>query len=106
MDASINMPLIGMVVGLGPGDFVLDGDPGPSPKGGGAPPQFSAQFYCGRTAECIKRPLGIEVGLGQEDFVLDGDPAPSPKRDRAPNFRPSSIVVKRMHGSRCHSVRR
>jgi len=40
MDASINMPLIGMVVGLGPGDFVLDGDPGPSPKGGGAPPNF------------------------------------------------------------------
>jgi len=65
------MPLIGMVVGLGPGDFVLDGDPGPSPKGGGAPSQFSAQFYCGRTAECIKRPLGIEVGLGQEDFVLE-----------------------------------
>ena len=30
------MPL-GMEVGLSPGEFVLDGDPVPSPKGGGAP---------------------------------------------------------------------
>ena len=30
------MPLV-MEVGLSPGEFVLDGDPGPSPKGGGAP---------------------------------------------------------------------
>ena len=29
--------VLGMVVGLSPGDFVLDGDPAPSPKGGGAP---------------------------------------------------------------------
>jgi len=31
-----------MEVGLSPGEFVLDGDPAPSPKGGGAepPPQF------------------------------------------------------------------
>jgi len=40
---------------------------GPSPrpqKGeGGAPPQFSAHFYCGQTAGCIKMPLGMEVGL-------------------------------------------
>jgi len=37
--------------------------PSPSPKGGGAPPQFSAHFYCGQTAGCIKMPLGIELGL-------------------------------------------
>ena len=30
------MPL-GMEVGLSPGEFVLDGDPAPSPKGGGVP---------------------------------------------------------------------
>ena len=30
------MPL-GIAVGLSPGDFVLDGDPAPSPKSGGAP---------------------------------------------------------------------
>jgi len=47
------MPL-GMDVGLSPEDFVLDGDPVPSPtkgagplpdKGGGAP-NFSAHVYC------------------------------------------------------------
>ena len=26
--------ILGMVVGLSPGEFVLDGDPAPSPKGG------------------------------------------------------------------------
>jgi len=38
------MPL-GVEVGLGPGDFVLDGDPAPLlEKGGGAPLQFSARL--------------------------------------------------------------
>ena len=36
------------------------------------------------------------------DFVLHGDRAPCPKRGGAPNFRPTSIVAKRLHGSRCH----
>jgi len=52
-------------------------------------------------------PLGIEVGLSPGDFVLDGDLAPLPKKEaepgvRAPNFRPMSIVVKRLDGSRWH----
>ena len=71
---------------------VLDGDPVPFPQKGAEPPgpQFSAHFYCGQTAACIKMPLGIELGLGQGDFVLDGDPAPfpSPKAAQTPNFRP------------------
>ena len=29
--------ILGMVVGLSPGEFVLDGDPAPSPKRGRAP---------------------------------------------------------------------
>ena len=53
------MPL-GTEVGLSSGDFVFDGDPAPSPKRGGAPPQFSAHLYCGETAGCIKMPLGME----------------------------------------------
>jgi len=52
-----------------------DGDPAPSLKEGGAPPQFSAHVYCGQTAVWIKMPLGTEVGLGPDDIVLDGDPA-------------------------------
>ena len=40
MAAWITMSL-GMEVDLGPGDFVLDGDPAPPPqKGGGAPQVF------------------------------------------------------------------
>ena len=96
---------LGMDVVLGPGYIVRDGDPAPVPqKGGRAPPQFSAHLYCGQTAGCIKMPLGMEVGLNPGDFVLDGDPAPSPKRGGAPNFRPTSIVAKRLHESRCQLV--
>jgi len=48
--------------------------------------------------------LGMEVGLSPGDFVLDGDPAPIPEKGGAPNFLSSSIVAKRLHGSRCHLV--
>ena len=76
MAAGIKMPL-GMEVELGPGDFVLDGDPAPLPKKWAETrSQFSAHFYCGQTAGCIKMPLGMEVGLSPGDFVLDGDSAP------------------------------
>ena len=91
------MPL-GMEVGLGPGDIVLDGDPAP-PKKGGHTPQFSAHVRCGQTAACISIPLGTEVRFGQGDIVLDGDQLP-PKRGTAPNFRSMSIVAKRLDGSR------
>ena len=40
----IKMPP-GMEVGLGTGDFVLDGDPAPPPQEGGGAPQFSANVY-------------------------------------------------------------
>ena len=60
---------------------------GPSfpPQKGGRAPQFSAHFYCGQTAGCIKMPLGMEVGFGPGDFVLDGDPA-TPKKGHSPPF--------------------
>jgi len=67
--------VLGIEVGLSPGDFVLDGDPVPCPQKGVEPPfQFSAHFCCGQTARCIKMPLGMDVGLSPADFVLDGDP--------------------------------
>ena len=69
---------LGMGVGLGPVDIVLDGDTAPLPKKG-ADPQFSAHLYCGQTAGCIKMPLGMIIGFSPGDFVLDGDPAPTPK---------------------------
>jgi len=106
MAAWIKIPL-GTEVGLRPDDFVLDGDP-PSPQTGENPPaQCSAQVYCGQTAGWIKMALGVEVGLGPGDFVLDRGPAPSPKGGGAPsNFRPMSIVAKRLYVSGYHLVRR
>jgi len=96
---------LGKQVGLGPGHNVLDGDPAPPPLKGTAS-QFSAHICCGQMAAWMKLVLGTEVGLSLGDFVLDGDTAPSPKMGRSPlpNFRPISIVAKRLDASRCHLV--
>jgi len=75
---------LGMEIGLGPGDFVLDGDPAPSPKRGRSPsPQFAVHFYCGQTAGCIKMSFGMDVGSG----------IPT-----ATQFWPMSIVAKWLDG--------
>ena len=92
---------LGMEVGRGPGHIVRWG---PSPPKGGTTPQFSVHIYCGQTAGWIKRPLSTEVGLGPGGVVLHGDPD-SPKGGTVPNFRPMSILAKRLDGSRCHLVR-
>ena len=77
---------LGMVVRLGPGHIVLDGNPAPPPPKKRHRPQFSAHVRCGQTTGWIKMPLGVEValgiwikmalgvevGLGQGHIVLDG----------------------------------
>ena len=60
--------------------------------------------YCGQMVGQIKMKLGVQVGLGPDHIVLDGDPAPLPQRGTAPNFRPMSVVAKRLDGLRCHLV--
>jgi len=75
-------------------------------RGQSGPTQFSAHFCCGQTAGCIKMPLGMEVGFSPGECVRCGPSPPSPKRGGAPNFWPTSIVAKRLHGARCHLVRR
>jgi len=76
--------VLGMEVGLSPGDFVLDASQPPPQKGAEPPPHFSAHVCCGQTAGWIKMPLGLEVGLGLDNIVLDGDPAPPPKKGAEP----------------------
>jgi len=72
----------------------------PLPKNGDRAPQFSTHVYCGQTAGWIKMPLGMDVGLRPGRIVLDRDPAPPKKSGTAfPNFRPMSVVVKRLDGS-------
>ena len=84
MAAWIKMSL-GVELGLGPGDFVLDGDPAPSPKGGQSPPpKFSAHVYCGQTAAWMKLVFGTKVGLIPGNSVLDGDAAPLPTKGWSP----------------------
>jgi len=69
------MPL-GADVGLGPGDFVFDGNSAPPEKRAQPPTQFLTYVYCDETAGWIKMPLGTEVNLSQGDVVLDGVAAP------------------------------
>jgi len=91
MAAWIKMPL-GMKVGLGlgPGDFVLDGDPAP-------PSPNSSHVYCGQTAGWIKMVLGMEVGLSSGDFCyMETQPLP--------NSWPISTEAKRLDASRYHLV--
>jgi len=67
---------------------------------------FVTLVYYGHTVRCIKMKLGIKVGLGPGHIVLDGDLAPLDKSGTAPNFRPMSVMAKRLDGLRCHLVRR
>jgi len=53
----------------------------------------------------INMPLDTEVGLDPSNIVLDGDPVPARQETgKAPNFRPMSIVAKRLDVSKCHLV--
>ena len=96
MAASIKMSL-GMELGLGPGDFVLDGDPAPPPPKGHRP-QFSAHICCAQMAAWIKMSLGMELGLDLGHFVLDGDTAPPPQKNPPKKIRPMFIAAKRLDG--------
>jgi len=82
--------------------------PLPFPKRGAEPPKFSTHVYCGETAGWMKLVLGMEVGLSPGDFVfvLNGDRAPLSQKgaEPLPNFRPISIVAKRLDAPRCHMV--
>jgi len=64
-------------------------------------------LYCGQMVGWIKMPLGTMLRLGPAHTVLDGHPVPPSKRGTAsPNFRPMSIVAKRLDGLEYHLVRR
>ena len=77
---------LGMEVGLGPGDFVFDGDPAtPRTEGTLTTTRVLAHDYCGQTAGWMKTPLDTEV-----DLVETGTAAP-------PSFRPVSIVATVAH---------
>jgi len=101
----IKMPL-GTEIDLHPGGFVLDGDPAHLPKKGRSPPIFGP---------CLLYP---NCWMDQDDTWHGGGPWPRQHCVRwnpafpqkgggaAPNFRPMSIVVKRLYVSGYHLVQR
>ena len=98
------MPL-GMEVGLGPGDLVLDWDPAPPPKKGDGPQILGP---------CLLWPNswtdqdGTWHGGRRQPRRLCVRWGPSPLQIRGqcplPNFRPIYIVAKGLDGLRCHLV--
>jgi len=73
----------------------------PSAKGHSRPPPIFGRICCGQMAGWIKMPLGIgRYSLGPIDIV--SSPPQKEGTARPPNFRPISIVAKRLNTSRCH----
>ena len=92
-----------MEVGLGPGDFVFDGNPA-TPKTEGTPTttQFLVHVHCGQTVGWLKTPVGTEVDLSPRHIVLDWVPALRERGTAAPLFlvhvycghgRPSQLLL-------------
>jgi len=79
-------------VSLGPSHIVLDGDPAPPPQRG--------------TAPNFRPMLWPDGWLDQDATLYLGKPWPRQHCVRWEgtdlNFRPMSVVAKRMDGSRCH----
>jgi len=122
------MVALGMEIGLGPDDFVFDGDQATYRKGHTHPTQFLAHVYCGQTVGWMKTPLCMEVDLGTGHVVLGGVsalrergtaatwygsrpprrpncirrvPSAPRKAHNTPSFRPMSIVATVAHLSYC-----
>jgi len=104
MAARIKMSL-GMELGLGPGNFVLEGDPvPPSPKGGGGVPQIFGP--CLLWSNGFMDEAGTWHGGRPQPRRLSVRWGPSTPPEKGwnplPNFRLISIVAKRLDASRCH----
>ena len=96
----IQMPL-GTKVDLRPGCIVLDGDPVPPKKGCTAPPILAYALSKG----CVDQDATWYGGRPwPNSHCVTWGPSPLNRGTAAPNFRPMSVVTKRLAGSRCHLV--
>jgi len=78
-----------MKVGLGPGDFVLDGDPAPlPPKGHGAPRIFGPRLLWPNG--CIQDAAWYGGRRRPTRYCVRWDPVPPPLKGHSPQF--SAIV--------------
>jgi len=105
MAGSIKMPL-GMKVGLGPGDFVLDGEPAPLPKKGAEPlPNFRPMPVMAKRLDGSRWHLAWRGPWSRPHCARWGPSSPPQKgAEPPPNFRFIFIVAKRLDASRCHLV--
>jgi len=94
---------LGTLVRLDPGHIVLDGNPAPLPQRVTAP-IFGP--YLLRPNGCVDQDATWYgcIGLGIRDIVLDGTSSPSTKGAQPRNFRPMSVVAKRLDELKCHLV--
>jgi len=92
----------GTEVDLGPGDSSMWRQSSPSQKGGTAP-NFRLMTSVAKRLYQDTTWYGGSLSL---TTLLDGDPAPPPLKGHSPhpNFRPMSIVAKRLDGLRCNLV--
>jgi len=77
----IKMPL-GMEVGLSPGDFVLDGDPAPFPKGAQPHPIFGPCLMWPNG--CMEQDATWYEGRPRRNIVFDVDPTTPRKKAHPP----------------------
>jgi len=98
----IKMPL-GMELDFGPGDFVLDGDPAPLPKRGVDPSPIFGPCPLWPNGSMDQDSTWYECGPWSRPHCARWGPSSPPKKGQSPlpNFRPISIVAKRLDASRC-----
>ena len=75
--------VLGMEVGLSPGDFVLDGDLASLPQKGTKPPQIFGPCLLWPNGWMDQDVTWYGVGLGLRDIVFDVDPA-TPRKKGTP----------------------
>jgi len=96
--------VLGMEVGLIPGDLVvLDGDPAPPQKGGRATSPIFGPFLLWRNGWMRHDATWYGARPQPRGLCVRWGPSPLPKKVvEPPNFRPMFIVVKRLDGSKWH----
>jgi len=102
--ACVKMPL-GMVVGLGSGHIVLDGDPARPPQKGAQPPIFGPCFLW-PNGWMDQNATWYDVRPLPGQHCVRCRPSSTPPRCTAPKFRSMSVVGKWLDGSRWHLVQR